>query len=214
MKNSVELPDCIVDDEAMKQNKEKLNKSLRSLQASFAALKAMEADLGEIPDNPKSIKKKQLMNTIDKKILGATELPVPMSERNRMLDAWKRMREKVVRLVDNINGFFREYEDAYCHVTGEGAIIILNEEDILRERSTLKVDPLAQEHYALWREVDEAIKNLRRWEKDNDVRKIPLQEIIPKNLNPARFASIWSGGNMVRGNRKEIMAGAMEKLYL
>lgn len=216
-----EMPKTIVFQDELKAIDSQLRADLRAAQEAYASIKE-EEDLGEIPLphelteewlNTQSEQAKKAVS--DAKFLTAEQRKVQLMQWGRL---YKRALGNVQRIQKFIAGIPKEqyYYDEQLGTFYYSSITLL-----ATERATHPVPEQAWEHWQKIQAILDGIGELRAWEADQDVKKIPLSELL--HFSQSRHSEAWARGTMVRDHRfdnKPYMAEilhrqkAAEKLYL
>ena len=220
MENKIELPLRIINQMKRRELKQRLEEFLEGLQYSYNCVRAME-DLGEVPTDPKCLTSKWLNEVMFEKNSGVEDLPMPVAKKKELLNMFDELSKQARQHITRIQKFFENYGSVTYEVK-DGIIIITNKDAILDEASTMTVPEDAQKHYELWCGVRDAINELRTWEREHDLKKFPLIELIHLNyeeIDPVEFAAEWCHGTFTKkalekAPQAEIIRRSNEKMYL
>lgn len=220
MENKKDLPLRIINQMKRRELKLRLEEFLKGLQYSYNSIRAME-DFGEVPTDPKCLTSKWLNEVLFEKNSGVEDLPMPVAKKKEVLNMWDELGKQARQHITRIQKFFDEYGNVTYEVR-DGIITITNKDAILDKASTMIVPEDAQKHYELWCGVRDAITELRKWEREHDLKKFPLNELIHLNyeeIEPTWFATAWCCGTFTKNAREkepqaEIMRAVNEKMYL
>lgn len=220
MENKKDLPLRVIYPEKRKEFEKELDSSLKAVQSAYDSIRAME-DLDKVPQDPKSITPKWLNEVLLEKVGGIEDLPMPVAKKKEILDMWEELRKQVRQHITTIQGFFENYDSVEYEVN-DGIIMVTNKNEILDAASMIIVPQDAQKHYELWCGVLDAVKELRTWERERNLKKFPLTDIIRNDyspIDPDNFALQWCCGTFTKNKyesalRAEQERATYEKLYL
>lgn len=81
------------------------------------------------------------------------------------------------------------YDQSCCNIVPTGDI-----EAIAAERVSRPVPYLAADQWRLLQVIRDCYNELRRWESERDIRKLPLKQLF--SMDVQRFAETWAQGGM------------------
>ena len=119
-------------------------------------------------------------------------------EKAEMMKKWKLWHKAVAGYIGAIIGTLQKWPAAKWKWDEQGQNIVPSRPtcDIADEMATRPVPPAAQEHGKLLGAVYQAIADLRRWERHNNVRKIPIEPLLK---TPAEsLGEQWVNGSILR----------------
>lgn len=198
--NKTTFPTRIVVKEEQRQGERELNKAIDRVRNAYAVLAGF-TDLGDLPTikNITPIWLASLIRSHTDVITADRGLTAQRKE--EQITDWKTVQKKANIYVNIIHGFFSEYPNA--HLVFDGAInnySCINKAEIINEIGTHEVPAEAQEYYNLWVAVENAIKNLRKWEEEKNLKKFPLDEILRRDHSPHAFARKWISGMFAKSD--------------
>lgn len=216
-----EMPKTIVYEDELKAIDQQLRADLRAAQEAYANLKE-EKDLGEIPlphlltEEWIKTKQEQAKKAVD----DAKFLTI--EQRRGQHIHWGILYKRALSNVQKIQSFIAGIPNSQYHYDEQlGTFYYTNLTALATERATHPVPEQAWEHWQKIQNILQAIGELRAWEADQDVKKIPLSELL--HFSQSRHSEAWARGTIVRDHRfdnKSYMAEilhrqkAAEKLYL
>lgn len=217
MANKYVLPSRVVHVGRRKELAKELNEGLKALQFAYDSIHVME-DFGEVPTDPKEITPEWLNNVMQENVGGIEDLPMPISKKKEIKGMWDALHKQGNQHITTIQQFFERFGDAEYEVK-DGTIIITNKASMLDKACMMVVPADAQKHYELWCGVRNAIKELRTWERQHDLKKFPLDQIIGSGVEAQRFAECWCDGAFLKNAcektpQAEALRAANEQLYL
>lgn len=186
----VQMPKTIVLEAEIHSIDSAQRKGLREAQDAYTALHQIE-DLGEVPE-PVKCTQEWIINFAEEKkkaIRNADFLTA--SQRQSQGVHFGRLSAKAIGLVSTIQDFLASVpSDQYVYDSQIANFHLRDIDELVRSRCTRDVPPEASVHYSLIRNIDEAIKSLRKWEKQQDVKKLPLKHLL--SLPSDGIAAMWA----------------------
>lgn len=171
-----------------------LRKGLREAQDAYRELCLME-DLGEVPEPLKSTKEWIDGITLTKKqAIRNAEFLTAKQKVSQHLN-WGKISTKAIGFINTIQDFLASVpNDQYLYDPQIGNFHLRDIDELVRSRCTRDVPPEAAVHYSLIRRIDEAIQSLRKWERQEDVKKLPLKNLLALPTNS--MAAMWATGDI------------------
>lgn len=114
-------------------------------------------------------------------------------ERGKRLNGWRRTKQDATASTSTIQDFIGAFPDlVFCLDTENGTINCSQDliDKIVAQRSTIPVPELAHVHWAKLQTIVAAIRELRKWEKDNDIAPYLIGNAV--DVSPYEFAAMWS----------------------
>lgn len=213
------LPQTIIFDDERRQVERELNKAIDRVRIAFNSLVNIN-DLGSLP-TIEAITPDWLVSLIYSHIKAIKDNNELTSKRKEeLINDWREIQKKAQINVNIIHGLFVEYPSAKL-VFDEtiNNYICTNKKDVINSFGVRQVPNEAQEHYTLWLAVEDAIKNLREWEKTRNLKKFPLDEVLRRDHSPHAFARKWINGmfcktDFERRTENEQLRQVYEQNYL
>ena len=220
MKENYVLPSRVVHVGRRKELEKELDERLRAAQSAYDSIHAME-DLGEVPTDPKDITSEWLEGVMRENVGGIDSLPMPISKKKEIKGMWDALHKQGSQYITTMQRFFEDF-DGMAYEVKDGTIIVTNKDSILDEACMMIVPTDAQKHYELWCGVVDAIKELRTWERERNLKKFPLSGIIQLDygqIDPVHFADSWCCGTFTKNAyesapQAEAIRRGNESLYL
>ena len=215
------MPKRIVLEDERKRIDEQLRNDLRAAQESYSALKA-EENLGTIPQ-PHGCTEEWLRAIYEQGKLAVDEAKfLTVEQRNSQKGHWGKLYHRMQPHVAQIQNFIAAIpHEQFVYDEQLGTFYYRDLTGLAKERATYNVPDGAAGHWQKIQAIMGAIKELRQWEVDQDVRKIPLDNLLHFDKN--RFIEAWVRGEMKRDHSQDnkpymqqILANqrAAERLYL
>ncbi len=117
------------------------------------------------------------------------------SGRNARLNEWRTIEFRAKRLTETVQNFLASFpEVVWCldPVQGTASVSEENIDKVIAQRSTLTVPDIANTHWAKLQSIIAAVKDLREWERQNDI--LPYRVGNAVNCSPSIFAEQWATG--------------------
>lgn len=194
------LPRTIIFDDERRQVERELNKTIDKVRIAFNSLLNIN-DLGSLP-TIEAITPDWLANLINSHIKAIKDNNELTSKRKEeLINDWREIQKKAQINVNIIHGLFVAYHSA--QLIFDEAInnyICANKEGVINSFGVRQVPIKAQEHYTLWLAIEDAIHNLRNWEKERNLKKIPLDEVLRRDHSPHAFARKWISGMFAKSD--------------
>lgn len=188
------MPTTIVLEAELLSTDSAIRKGLREAQDAYTELHQIE-DLGEVPE-PVKCTQEWIINFAEEKkkaIQSAGFLTV--SQRQTQGLHFGKLAKKAIGLVSTIQDFLASVpSDQYLYDAQIGNFHLRDIAELVRSRCTRDVPPESSVHYSLIKDIDEAIKSLRKWEKQQDVKKLPLKHLL--TLPNDSIAAMWATGDI------------------
>ena len=120
-------------------------------------------------------------------------------ERGERLNGWRRIKQDATASTSTIQDFIGAFPDLVFCLDPENGTINCSQnliDKIVVQRSTVPVPELAHVHWAKLQTIIQAVRELRQWEKDNDIAPYLIGNAV--DVSPFEFAAMWAtGGNKV-----------------
>lgn len=120
-------------------------------------------------------------------------------ERGERLKGWRRIKQDATALTSTIQDFIEAFPDLVFCLDPEGGTINCSQDlidKIVAQRSTVPVPDAATTHWAKLQTIIQAVRELRQWEKDNDIAPYLIGNAV--DVSPFEFAAMWAtGGNKI-----------------
>lgn len=168
-----------------------------------ALRKAQEAlyQLNALPDYPTpstltEVTTANLLAFIEQRInaVKATDL-YKAKEKEERLNSWIEWRIKVMPYVVAVENFLNNWQD--INPVLDSSDMSIQTSDItesLKPRFTVEVPLQAHTHIALIHNVKQAVSELRDWEREQDLNKLPLKELV--NIREDNLLQSWANGSI------------------
>lgn len=121
-------------------------------------------------------------------------------EKEERLNSWIEWRIKVMPYVVAVENFLNDWQDINPVLdTATMTIYTTDIAESLTPRFTVEVPLQAHTHIALIHNVKQAISELRDWEREQDIKKVPLKELV--DLKEDNLFQSWANGNIKINHR-------------
>lgn len=121
------------------------------------------------------------------------------SARSARLKEWHKIQQDGITLTTTVQNVVKAFPDiVWCYNPDNGDLSVGDDniDRAVEQRSIVEVPPSAQTHWEKLQNIIAEIRNLRAWERENDV--IPFHISMAVNCLPSSFAEIWaSQGNKI-----------------
>ena len=215
------MPTSIILESERKRIDSQLREDLRTAQESYRAL-TEEENLGSIPQ-PHLCTEAWLQNIYEEGKKAVDEVKfLTIEQRNSQKGHWGKIYKRMLPHVARIQSFISAIpQEQFVFDEQLGTFYYRDLAGLANERATYNIPDGAAEHWQKIQAIMSAIKELRQWEIDQDVRKIPLDNLLHFDKN--RFIEAWVKGEMRRDHSlddKPYLANvlenqkAAEKLFL
>ncbi len=187
-------PKTVIIAEELRKIDEALRKSQCEAQEAYNHLKEF-ADLGEIP-LPMDCTHEWVEAVVEKKkeAINKAEF-LTTAQRNSQIMHFSKLCKKADELVGIIQDFIKSVPpNRFAYDERIDTFYIKGIKALATERSTHEVPEDAQKHWQLIQQVKKAIDNLREWERERELQKIPLEQLF--EIEPQRFAELWATNKM------------------
>lgn len=116
-------------------------------------------------------------------------------ERGERLNGWRRIKQDATASTSTIQDFIGAFPDLVFCLDPENGTICCNQDlidKIVAQRSTIPVPEFAHVHWAKLQTIIQAVRELRQWEKDNDIAPYLIGNAV--DVSPFEFAAMWATG--------------------
>ena len=205
------MPTSIILESERNKIDSQLREDLRAAQDSYNVL-LQEKNLGVIPQ-PHLCTEAWLQNICEegKKEVDKVKF-LTIEQRNGQKGHWGRLHSRMLPHVVRIQKYIASIpQNQYFYDEELGTFYYQDITALATERATFTVPTETAEHWQKIQAIMSAIKELRQWEADQDVRKIPLDNLLIFDKN--RFVEAWVKGEMKRDHSfddKPYMANALQ----
>lgn len=198
MEKGKTLPkELIFDDERLKVERS-LNEAINRMRSAYVSLRNIK-DLQRLPKLEK-ITPEWLVDVIHghiEAIENSKELTTARKE--EMISDWREIQKRAQINVNIIHNLFCQFpivKMEYDYTIKN--YICTNKAEVVQSVGSHKVPEEAQEHYNLFIDVEEAINRLRAWEKERNLKKFVLRDILMRYHSPEAFARLWVQGTFTK----------------
>lgn len=138
----------------------------------------------------------KLLAFVEQRTNAVTNTPLyTAKERERIISEWQEWRVKTMPLVVAVEQFVTEWQDVSPGLdTATMSILTSDITESLAPRFTVEIPIQAHRHQELINSVANAIKDLRAWEREQDIKKLPLKELL--SLNQGDIFQAWASGTI------------------
>lgn len=167
-------------------------RSLRKAQEALYQLNAL-ADY-PTPSTLADVTTSNLLAFVEQRIkaVEATDL-YTISEKEERANNWTEWRVKTMPYVGAVESFVNDWQDvAPVLDTSDMTILTSDITESLTHRYIVEVPLQAHTHLALIEDVKKSIRALRQWEKEQDLKKIPLKELV--DTSEENLLQSWASG--------------------
>jgi spermidine synthase len=205
------MPTSIILESERKRIDSQLREDLRAAQQCYKALKD-EGNLGTIPQ-PHLCTEAWLQNIYEEGKKAVDEVKfLTIEQRNSQKGHWGKILHRMLPHVVRIQRFIASIpQNQYFYDEELGTFYYQDITALATERATFTVPTETEEHWQKIQAIMSAINELRQWESDQDVKKIPLDNLL--RYDKARFVEAWVKGEMKRDHSfddKPYMAIALQ----
>lgn len=116
-------------------------------------------------------------------------------ERGERLKVWRKIKQDAIASTSTIQDVIGAFPDLVFCLNPENGTITCSQDTIdkiVTQRSTVPVPDLAHIHWAKLQTIIQAVRELRQWEKDNDIAPFLVGNAV--NCSPHEFAALWATG--------------------
>lgn len=148
------------------------------------------------PSTLKDVTSGNLCAFVEQRIKAVMATPIyTAAQRDKAVNDWQEWRIKTMPLVVAVENFYNDWQEVQPVLdTADMSILTSDITEALRPRFTVEIPIQAHRHQELINSVANAIKDLRAWEREQDIKKIPLKELLSLATNDL-FQS-WASGSI------------------
>lgn len=192
------LPESIINEKERNRIESQLRFDLNAAKESYEVLKSNE-NLGEVPQ-PQCCTEAWLQTVCDERKKAVGEAKFLTSEQRKSFTAqWDNLYKRMQPHVSRIQYFIESIKDQYVFDEDTQNIKCRDIAELATKKATHIVPTEAGEHWEKIQGVLSAINDLRKWESERDVKKIPLTELL--TIKTSRFCKSWVTGLIKRDHR-------------
>jgi hypothetical protein len=188
------IPATVIIDNELREADHVLRRSLREAQAAYAELRELQ-DLGEIP-MPNLCTPEWLDKVISAKREAIKQVDfLTEAQKSSQLMHFGKLQKKALKLIEIVWNFIESIpSEQYVYDPMLATFFLRDIDALLTERCTHTVPVEAAEHRKLIEAVRGTIHDLRTWEKQNDLKKLRLEDLL--RMSPTQLAIEWVSENL------------------
>lgn len=117
------------------------------------------------------------------------------AQKQQAIDDWTEWRVKAMPFVVAVENFVAEWQEVHPVLdTSDMTILTSDITEALAPRFTVEIPIQAHHHQELINAVRVAINDLREWERNQDIKKVPLKNLL--SLTDEDINQSWASGNI------------------
>ena len=116
-------------------------------------------------------------------------------ERGERLKVWRKIKQDAIASTTVIQNFIGDFPTSFFCLDPENGTVNCSQDTIdkiVAQRSTVPVPERAHVHWSKLQTIIQAVRELRQWEKDNDIAPFLVGNAV--NCSPYEFAAMWATG--------------------
>jgi len=148
------------------------------------------------PSTLKDVTASNLVAFVEQRIKAVEATPIyTAAQREKAISDWTEWRFKAMPFVVAVENFVTDWQEV-SPVLDTATMEILTSDitEALTPRFTVEIPIQAHRHQELINSVANAIKDLRAWEREQDIKKLPLKELL--SLNQGDIFQAWASGTI------------------
>lgn len=206
------MPTTIIVERERRKADEALKQDLQNAQCAYSALREFE-DLGKIPE-PHNCTSQWLDCIISKKKKAVNNADfLTKEQRLSIIEQWQKLAKTASGYVGIIQSFISSIPFSQYGYDKETANINIKDfATLVNSRCVRSVPAEARTHWQLVQNAKKAIKDLREWEKAEDLKKYRLEELFA--MTTKVIAEEWATGNIKIDHRYDHLPGIVEQRQL
>lgn len=148
------------------------------------------------PSTLKDVTSGNLCAFVEQRIKAVKATPIyTAAQRDKAVNDWQEWRIKTMPLVVAIEQFVNDWQEVQPVLdTADMSILTSDIAEALAPRFKVEIPIQAHRHQELINSVANAIKDLRAWEREQDIKKLPLKELL--SLSTDDLFQSWASGNI------------------
>jgi len=148
------------------------------------------------PSTLKDVTSGNLCAFVEQRIKAVKATPIyTAAQRDKAVNDWQEWRIKAMPFVVAIEQFVNDWQEVQPVLdTADMSILTSDIAEALTPRFTVEIPIQAHRHQELINSVANAIKDLRAWEREQDIKKLPLKELL--SLNQGDIFQAWASGTI------------------
>ncbi len=166
-------------------------------QAQAALKKLLKLADYPTPTTLAEVTTKRLTAFVEQRVNAVNSTPIyTQAQRDAIIDDWVKWRIKAMPFVVAVEQFVNDWRDV-SPVLDTSTMTILTSDiaESLTPRFTTEIPLAAHRHTTLIDEVRRAINELREWEREQDVKKIDLKELL--SFTDEDLQQSWANGSIL-----------------
>lgn len=169
----------------------------KSLQKANEAIKGLHrlADY-PTPSTLKDVTSGNLLAFVEQRVNALKATPIyTAAQRDKAISDWQEWRIKAMPFVVAVEQFVNEWQDVKPVLdTATMSILTSDITEALTPRFTAEIPLQAHRHLTLIDELRRTITELRGWEREQDIKKLPLNKLL--SLNESDLYEAWASGSI------------------
>lgn len=139
---------------------------------------------------------RNLLAFVEQRIKAVKATPIyTAAQRDKAISDWQEWRIKAMPLVAAIEQFVNDWQEVEPVLdTATMSILTSDITEALTPRFTAEIPLQAHRHLTLIDELRRTITELRDWEREQDIKKIPLQKLL--SLTESDLYQSWANGTV------------------
>lgn len=148
------------------------------------------------PTTLKDVTTRNLLAFTEQRVKAVEATPIyTQSQKQQVIDGWTEWRVKAMPLVVAVENFYNEWQEVSPVLdTATMEILTSNIAEALTPRFTTEIPLQAHRHITLIDELRRTITELRDWEREQDIKKIPLQKLL--SFTESDLYQSWANGSI------------------
>ena len=148
------------------------------------------------PTTLKDVTRSNLVAFVQQRTNAVKNTPIyTAAQRDKAVNDWQEWRIKTMPFVVAVEQFVTEWQEV-SPVLDTATMEILTSDitEALTPRFTAEIPPQAHHHIELINDVRVAYNDLRDWERNQDIKKVPLKNLL--SLTDEDINQSWASGNI------------------
>ena len=167
-----------------------LRRAVSDLQGAWKGLQAT-GELKPLPTELGGITLDWLNGIIERRVAFVKDdLSLTENERAERLHSWLTLKTRCTRYVNIINGIAAAWPGIFEYDTIRQTFFVPDVDEVSERLATKDTPEEAREHWRMIQEIITRVKELRKWENDNDIITQPICTF--DGMSPTSFAELWA----------------------
>lgn len=171
LNNYQELPASIIDRNLQREAGREISQKLIEIKKHWAALRAIPEVSELMQDINTALDEDNINSNIDEQIASLRVLPLPPQEKERYVNEWQNLKEKIDYHRSALRAAMDFFPDGYVQIEGEDVSITLEDKEELEiKQATIATPTSCKALYEHFMKVVREIQTFETWQAENGLK--------------------------------------------